>query len=148
MKIRTFKEADTERVVSLWEQCSLTVPWNNPRKDIKRKLDVQPDLFIVGEKDGSIIGSVMGGYDGHRGWLYYLAVHPDWQQQKIGTLLVNEAESRIKKCGCAKINLMVRTGNEKVMAFYRSLGYEVDEVVGLGKRIIADEHGKSDILNR
>lgn len=138
MKIRTFKETDTEGVVSLWEQCSLTVPWNDPRKDIKRKLDVQPDLFIVCEDDTRIIGSVMGGYDGHRGWLYYLAVHPDWWQQKIGTLLVKEIEGRITAYGCPKINLMVRTGNRKVLAFYRALGYEVDEVVGLGKRIIAD----------
>ena len=138
MIIRAFKERDTESIVSLWEQCSLTVPWNDPRKDIKRKLDVQPDLFIVGEKNGSIIGSVMAGYDGHRGWLYYLAVHPDWQQQKFGTMLVKEAESRLEKCGCAKINLMVRTGNKKVFTFYTTLGYEVDEVVGLGKRIIVD----------
>lgn len=138
MKIRTFKETDTEGVVSLWEQCSLTVPWNNPRKDIKRKLDVQPELFIVCEEDTRIIGSVMGGYDGHRGWLYYLAVHPDWWQQKIGTLLVKEIENRITEYGCPKINLMVRTGNRKVLAFYRALGYEVDEVVGLGKRIIPD----------
>lgn len=138
MIIRAFKEGDTESIVSLWEQCSLTVPWNDPRKDIKRKLDVQPDLFIVGEKNGSIIGSVMAGYDGHRGWLYYLAVHPDWQQQKFGTMLVKEAESRLEKCGCAKINLMVRTGNKKVFTFYTTLGYEVDEVVGLGKRIIVD----------
>ena len=138
MKIRTFKETDTEGVVSLWEQCSLTVPWNDPRKDIKRKLDVQPELFLVCEDDTRIIGSVMGGYDGHRGWLYYLAVHPDWWQQKIGTLLVKEIEGRITEYGCPKINLMVRTGNRKVLEFYRTLGYEVDEVVGLGKRIIPD----------
>lgn len=138
MKIRTFRETDTEGVVSLWDQCSLTVPWNDPRKDIKRKLDVQPDLFIVCEEDTRIIGSLMGGYDGHRGWLYYLAVHPDWWQQKIGTLLVKEIEGRITEYGCPKINLMVRTGNRKVLAFYGTLGYEVDEVVGLGKRIIPD----------
>ena len=138
MKIRTFKEADTEPVVSLWEQCSLTVPWNDPRKDIERKIAVQPDLFIVCEKASRIIGSVMGGYDGHRGWLYYLAVHPDLQQQKIGTLLVSEAENRMRQYGCPKINLMVRTGNKKVIAFYRRLGYEIDEVVGLGKRISND----------
>ncbi len=138
MIIRSFQEADTEKVVELWEDCSLTVPWNDPKKDIQRKRVVQSELFLVCEEGNRIIGSVMGGYDGHRGWLYYLAVHPNHRQQKIGTLLVSEVEDRLKKRGCPKVNLMVRTGNSEVLSFYRRLGYQVDEVVGLGKRIIPD----------
>jgi len=138
MIIRSFKETDIENVVSLWKDCSLTVPWNDPEKDIQRKLGVQPDLFLVCEEKNRIIGSVMAGFDGHRGWLYYLAVLPEQREQKVGTALVGEAEDRLKKRGCPKVNLMVRTGNSTVIDFYRKLGYQVDEVVSLGKRIIPD----------
>lgn len=138
MKIRSFTTEDTEAVVNLWEQCSLTVPWNDPRQDIQRKIAVQPELFLVGLLAGKVISSVMGGYDGHRGWLYYLAVDPEYQHQGVGKQIVTEIERRIKQRGCPKINLMVRTSNKKVIAFYRSLGYEIDEVVGLGKRIVTD----------
>ena len=138
MKIRTFCETDTEGVVALWKRCSLTVSWNNPVKDIARKLSVQAELFIVAEQDSRIIGSAMGGYDGHRGWLYYLAVDPDYRRQKTGTLLVQEVEKRIEGCGCPKINLMVRTTNETVCSFYKNLGYTVDDVAVLGKRFVPD----------
>lgn len=138
MKIRSFTTEDTEAVVNLWEQCSLTVPRNDPRQDIQRKMAVQPELFLVGLLAGKVISSVMGGYDGHRGWLYYLAVDPEYQGQGLGKQIVTEIERRIKQRGCPKINLMVRTSNKKVIAFYRSLGYEIDEVVGLGKRIVTD----------
>ena len=96
MKIRSFRESDTAGVVSLWERCELTVPWNDPEKDIGRKASVQPDLFIICERDNRIIGSAMGGYDGHRGWIYYLAVAPEHRRQKIATLLVNEIEQEAK----------------------------------------------------
>ncbi len=138
MKFRTFRESDTAAVVALWARCSLTVPWNDPEKDIARKAAVQPELFIICEKDRRVIGSVMGGYDGHRGWIYYLAVDPEHRRKKIGTMLVNEVEQRVKAHGCPKINLMVRTGNRKITAFYRTLGYKTDEVVVLGKRIVPD----------
>ena len=138
MDVRIFKENDTEAVVDLWERCGLTVPWNDPRKDIDRKLMVQPELFLVGVSSNTIVGTVMGGYDGHRGWLYYLAIDPDYQHHGLGSFLITEIEKRLAALGCPKINLMVRTRNEKVIAFYKSRGYEVDDIVGLGKRIIPD----------
>ena len=138
MEIRVFSSTDSQAVVSLWQRCALTVPWNDPYKDIKRKLAVQPELFLVGVLNGIVVGSVMGGYDGHRGWIYYLAVDPDYQHRGYGSQLVTEVESRIMAMGCPKINLMVRTGNSAVLQFYKNLGYQPDDIVGLGKRLVPD----------
>ena len=138
MEIRVFANSDSQAVISLWQRCALTVPWNDPHKDIQRKLAVQPELFLVGVLNGIVIGSVMGGYDGHRGWIYYLAVDPDHQHHGYGSQLVTEVENRIMAMGCPKINLMVRTGNRAVLDFYTNLGYQPDEIVGLGKRLVPD----------
>ena len=138
MDVRIFKKSDTEAVVALWERCGLTVPWNDPRKDIDRKLTMQPELFLVGVASNAIVGTVMGGYDGHRGWLYYLAIDPDYQHQGLGSFLITDVEKRLEVLGCPKINLMVRSRNKKVIAFYTSRGYEVDDIVGMGKRIVPD----------
>ena len=77
MEIRPFKIGDEGAVIDLWRRCNLTVPWNNPKLDIQRKLKVDPELFLVGVIGGEIVATVMGGYDGHRGWIYYLAVSPE-----------------------------------------------------------------------
>ena len=77
--IRNFKESDEQQVVSIWKCCDLIVPWNNSKADIQRKLAENPELFFVGQKENRIIATCMAGYDGHRGWVYYLAVHPDYQ---------------------------------------------------------------------
>lgn len=139
MAIRTFSAEDTEAVVALWESCGLTRPWNDPRKDIERKLSTQPELFLVLEVDGAVAGSAMVGYDGHRGWVHYLAVDPRLQGGGHGRDLMRAAERLLTELGCPKINLMVRTGNEAVIGFYDSLGYGRDEVALLSKRLIADE---------
>lgn len=141
--IREFLVQDTEQVVQLWSACGLTRPWNDPRADITRKLTTQPDLFLVMETQGSngaqsIVGSVMAGYDGHRGWMYYLAVDPSSQGQGWGRVLVTEVEGRLEKRGCPKTQLMVRTENRQASGFHRALGYEENEVLVLGKRLIAD----------
>jgi ribosomal protein S18 acetylase RimI-like enzyme len=143
--IREFDAADTDAVVALWESCGLTRPWNDPRADIARKLRVQPELFLVAESaagaDGSagtVIGSVMAGYDGHRGWLYYLASAPERRGEGVGRALVAEAERRLVAMGCPKVQLMVRTENDAVVAFYDGLGYEVSDVLVSGKRLIQD----------
>ena len=138
LSLRPFAPADTEELVKLWELCGLTVPWNNPRRDIERKLLVQSELFIVGLDGGRIVASVMGGYDGHRGWLYYLAVHPEFRHRGYGRAIINDIEERLQHMGCPKINLQVRTSNHGVMEFYRKLGYGVDEVAGLGRRLVED----------
>lgn len=136
--IRPFAPADEERVVQLWRDCGLTRPWNDPHKDIARKLGEQPELFLVGTVDGRVIATVMAGFDGHRGWVNYLAVDPALQRQDIGRALMDEAERLLTARGCPKLNLQVRAGNAGVIDFYRKLGYVEEEMVSMGKRLIPD----------
>ena len=138
MEIREYKASDHVQVLEVWQRCNLTVPWNDPQKDIDRKMAVDGDLFLVCIDNTSIIGTVMGGYDGHRGWINYLAVCPSQQRKGIGRRLMEAVEVKIRSKGCPKINIQVRTTNKDVLAFYNSLGYKVDEVVSLGKRLIDD----------
>ncbi|HET6575212.1 MAG TPA: GNAT family acetyltransferase [Fimbriiglobus sp.] len=141
MHIRPFEPADEDAVVALWERCGLTRPWNDPRKDIRRKLAVRPDLFLVGVVDGEVIATAMAGYDGHRGWVYYLGVDPARQRSGYGRALMAEVERLLRAEGCPKINLMVRSTNAAVIEFYKHLGYAVDDVAGLGKRLVHDGPG-------
>lgn len=139
MQVRAFTPADTEAVVQLWQDCELTRPWNDPHKDIARKLSVSPDLFWLGcDADGRIIASIMVGYDGHRGSINYLAVHPEHQRRGHARQLMQRAEQVLSELGCPKLNLQVRTGNEAVLAFYERLGYADDRTLSLGKRLIPD----------
>jgi ribosomal protein S18 acetylase RimI-like enzyme len=138
MEIREYNEADESAVIALWQQCEMIVPWNDPRRDIARKLKVDRELFLVGTLDERIIASVMGGYDGHRGWIYYLAVLPDLQLLGYGRSLMAEMETRLIARGCPKINLQVRAHNRRVIAFYKSLGYEVSDLISMGKRLTSD----------
>ncbi|PRY67401.1 ribosomal protein S18 acetylase RimI-like enzyme [Glaciihabitans tibetensis] len=138
MLIRAFDPADTEPVVQLWHDCGLVRPWNDPRRDIHRKLSEQPELFLVGEVDATVVATAMVGFDGHRGWVYYLAVAPGHQGAGCGRALMDHAETLLLERGCPKVNLQVRAGNEPVMAFYRSLGYVEDQAVSMGKRLIPD----------
>lgn len=138
MLIRAYQASDEADIIALWQACGLTRPWNDPRKDIARKLTAQPELFLVGEIDGAPMASAMVGFDGHRGWVYYLAVHPDYQRRDYGRRMMAHAEQLLIERGCPKINLLVRTTNDRVIAFYRELGYAPDEAVSLGKRLIPD----------
>lgn len=138
MKVRAFGEQDRAAVIALWQACGLTAPQNDPNKDIDRKLRVDPDLFLVGEDHRGIVASVMAGYEGHRGWISYLAVSPASQRQGLGQIIMHEAEKRLLTRGCPKINLQVRAGNRAVLGFYATLGYLDDDVMGLGKRLIPD----------
>lgn len=135
LKIRTYQASDESAVIDLWHRCNLVVPQNDPKKDIKTKLKVQPDLFFVGTLNSRSVATAMAGYDGHRGWIYYLAVDPDYQGQGIGRRMMERAETTLNKRGCPKINLQVRTSNPGVISFYEHLGYSNDDVVGLGKRL-------------
>jgi ribosomal protein S18 acetylase RimI-like enzyme len=126
-------------VITLWEQCGLTRPWNDPRKDIRRKLALDPDRFLVCLIDKEIVGTIMVGYEGLRGWVNYLAVAPNRRGQGSGRALMEEAERRLLRSGCPKINLQVRTTNQSAIAFYHRLGYVMDEVVSMGKRLEHDE---------
>lgn len=136
--IRTYQSADADAVVQLWAECGLTRPWNDPYKDIARKLTVQPEMFLVGTVDHAIVAVVMGGYDGHRGWVNYLAVAPAYQRRGYAAALMQEIEQRLLALGCPKINLLVRGGNTAVVSFYEKLAFQQDDVISLGKRLIPD----------
>jgi ribosomal protein S18 acetylase RimI-like enzyme len=125
-------------VIDLWIQCNLVVPANNPEKDIERKLAVNPELFLVGIMDDTLVATCMAGYDGHRGWINYLAVAPQYRRQGIATRIIKAAERFLVSAGCPKINLQVRTSNMAVIQFYKSVGYSNDDVVSLGKRLVSD----------
>lgn len=139
MEIRSYQSEDEQAVVSLWERCGLVRPWNNPHRDISRKLQVRGDLFLVGVADGKIVATVMAGYEGHRGWVNYLAVAPEKQRAGLARQMMDEAERRLRASGCPKINLQVRNGNDSAIEFYRAIGYSQDDVISMGKRLEADE---------
>jgi ribosomal protein S18 acetylase RimI-like enzyme len=138
IEIRPFQPSETDAVVALWDACDLIRPWNDPRRDIERKLRVDPELFLVAVEEELVLGSVMAGYEGHRGWINYLAVDPSRRRQGLGTRLMDEAERLLAERGCPKINLQIRSENADVIAFYGALGYRTDDVVSLGKRLIDD----------
>lgn len=138
MRIEEFSEKHRSAVVTLWDQCKLTVAWNDPHKDIDRKLKVNPELFLVGVVNDELVATVMGGYEGHRGWINYLAVHPFHRNKGYGRKIMSAVESRILALGCPKINLQVRESNADVIAFYKAIGYGNDCVVGMGKRLVSD----------
>ncbi|SEJ60667.1 GNAT family acetyltransferase [Paraburkholderia diazotrophica] len=140
LSIRCFEAADTDAVVALWldafpEYKDAGKPQRNPHLSIANKLATQPELFFVAVKDASIVGTVMAGYDGHRGWLYSLAVDPTQRRRGIGTRLVRHAEAALTARGCPKVNLQVLSAKADVRAFYESLGYHADDVISLGKRL-------------
>ena len=138
-RIRAFALRDTESVIALWQETGLTRSWNNPHLDIQRKLTVQPELFFVAVNEGDeVVGSVMAGYDGHRGWLYYLASDPQHRGQGIARALVSAAEDALLEMGCPKVQLMVRPDNEDVLGLYDRLGYERFATTTTGKRLIPD----------
>ena len=152
ISIRTFAVADTDAVLALWldafpEYGDASRPQRDPRLSIANKLGTQPELFFVavrdtGDKDhtrGTVVGTVMAGYDGHRGWLYSLAVDRDARRLGIGTQLVRHAESALTAMGCPKLNLQVLSSKPDVLAFYDALGYRTDAVVSLGKRLGVQE---------
>ncbi len=138
MKLREYQEQDQDDVIALWTRCGLVVPQNNPVKDIQRKLQVDRDLFLVGFMPQGIVATVMGGYDGHRGWINYLAVDPSEQRNGYGRILMSAIETLLEAKGCPKINLQVRSSNSDIIGFYVALGYGDDNVVGLGKRLEYD----------
>jgi ribosomal protein S18 acetylase RimI-like enzyme len=138
MQIRPFRPADEAAVIALWRSCELLRPQNDPHQDIRRKRAVGAELFLVGEIDGRLVASVMAGYEGHRGWLNYLAVDPTFRRRGLGRSLVAEAERRLAELGCPKVNLQVRSPNAGAIEFYRRIGYAVDDVVSMGKRLVRD----------
>jgi ribosomal protein S18 acetylase RimI-like enzyme len=136
MDVRPYRAADEDAVIALWR----TVfpddpPHNDPATVIRHKLAVQRELFLVAVEGGRVVGTTMAGYDGHRGWIYTVAVHPGQRRRGIGAALVRRAETELRALGCPKVNLQVRATNAAVVAFYESLGFQVEERVSMGKRL-------------
>jgi len=139
MRIRAVYREDREDVIALWRLAFPEAPaHNDPGRDFDRKMRVQPELFLLAEESERCIGSVMAGYDGHRGWIYYLAVHPEHRRRGLGGLLVRQAEDGLRKLGCPKVNLQVRAENEEVASFYRAMDYHIEERLSFGKRLTGD----------
>ena len=136
--VRSYEDSDREAIIQLWRDCGLGVPWNDPEKDVQRKLGVQRELFLVGLLDDQPMAAVMAGYEGHRGWINYLAVAPDHQRSGFGRRMMEEAEARLRALGCPKINLQIRRSNAEAIAFYERLGFAEDDVVSMGKRLGPD----------
>jgi ribosomal protein S18 acetylase RimI-like enzyme len=137
MKIRPYQAEDEAVVIALWRECGL-LRWSDPKKDIARKMKVNPEWFLVGEIDGQLMATCMVGDEGHRGWINLLGVAPAHQGGGHGRALLDEAERRLRAAGCPKVNLQVLTSNARVIAFYERLGFKRDDVVSLGKRLVAD----------
>jgi ribosomal protein S18 acetylase RimI-like enzyme len=127
MQIRPFRNADRAALIALWQTCGLIRPWNDPEADIELALATEGTaLLVAAADDGALIGSAMAGFDGHRGWLYYLASHPDRRGEGIGRALTRACEAHLKDLGCPKVELIVRSENEPVQAFYERIGYRLD----------------------
>jgi ribosomal protein S18 acetylase RimI-like enzyme len=138
MEIRSFSFQDEQAVVALWQKCDLVRPSNDPHMDIRRKMKVNPELFSVGVIEGKIVATAMGGYEGHRGWINYLAVDSAQRRKGYGRQIMAELEKQLLALGCPKINLQVRAGNDSALSFYDRIGYKNDNVISLGKRLVPD----------
>jgi ribosomal protein S18 acetylase RimI-like enzyme len=139
MNIKPYHPDNQQAVINLWQACNLVVAWNDPIKDIQRKMLVDPDLFLIGELSEDIVATVMGGYEGHRGWINYLAVSPEHQRKGYARAMMQQVEVLILQKGSPKINLQVRSNNIDVIHFYQAIGYDIENAVGLGKRLIPDD---------
>lgn len=137
LELRAYRAENRASVIQLWTEIFPDdPPWNQPELVIDQKLTVQPELFIVAVIDGVLVGTILAGYDGVRGWVHKLAVHPDYRRRGLASKLMNRAEAGLKALGCTKLNFQVRASNTEVLQFYETLGYGVEERVSLGKRLI------------
>jgi ribosomal protein S18 acetylase RimI-like enzyme len=129
--------AHRTQVVALWQRVlGYGTAHNAPHFAIDKKLAADDGLFFIAEAGGRVVGSIMAGYDGHRGWIYSLAVLPEYRGRGLGSRLMRHAEERLKRLGCPKINLQIMQGNEGVQAFYCKLGYQTEQRISMGKKIL------------
>lgn len=133
LTVETAQSSDAASVIALWQACGLTRPWNDPRMDFDRAIAGTTSTIFVVRDGGAIIASVMIGEDGHRGWIYYLAVAPDRRRSGLGRTMMAAAETWLRARGTPKLQLMVREGNAEALAFYAALGLEPQPVVTMGK---------------
>lgn len=140
VNIRPYRDKDEKAVVGLWREVFPDdPPWNVPEEDIRRKQEVQPELFLVAEFDGDVVGTAMAGYDGHRGWVYCVAVAPARRREGIGRALMERVERDLTGLGCHKLNLQVRRNNEETVAFYEELGYSLEDHFSMGKLLETED---------
>lgn len=137
--IRPYKPEDEMQILDLWVECGLVVPQNNPKRDIERKLKGNPELFLVGILENKVVASCMAGYEGHRGWINYLAVSPNYRRRGFATDMMKATEYKLREMGCPKINLQIRASNHEMIKFYESIGFSDDHVLSMGKRLERDE---------
>jgi ribosomal protein S18 acetylase RimI-like enzyme len=136
MQIRPYLEQDEPDVIALWKQVLPDdAPHNDPATSIRQKLAVDRELFLVAEVAGAVVGTAMGGYDGHRGWIYSVAVLAEHRHRGIGTALIHRVQAALINRGCLKVNLQVRSANAGVIAFYQKLGFSVEQLICMGKRL-------------
>jgi ribosomal protein S18 acetylase RimI-like enzyme len=134
--IRSYEPRDGSGVIALWRDAFRDDPsWNDPEVVVRRKLATQPELLLVGELGGAVVAAVVAGFDGFRGWIYHLAVARGHRRRGIGRAMMSEAEMRLRRLGCPKVNLQVRSTNAGVVEFYGGLGYRIEDRVSLGKRL-------------
>jgi hypothetical protein len=131
--IAEIEDADVSHVVSLWERCALTRPWNDPASDIALARKGPNSTILLGREDDRIVASAMVGHDGHRGWVYYVAVDPDRRAQGLGRAIMSAAEDWLRQAGIAKLQLLVRRDNAKAGAFYQTIGYDEAPVTVFAK---------------
>jgi ribosomal protein S18 acetylase RimI-like enzyme len=142
LEIRSYIESDEKAVAALWRRVFPdSPPWNVPEEDIRRKLSVQRELFLVAIQGSELVGTAMAGYDGHRGWVYYVAVSPEYRRQGIGRALMGWVEESLAQLGCHKLNLQVRALNAQAVSFYRQLGYHVEDRISMSKRLNEQSDG-------
>lgn len=136
LQIRPYVDADERWVVALWDEVfPYLAPHNEPMAELQRKLGVDRELLFVAVMDSRVVGTVMGGYDGHRGWVYLLAVAPELRGKGIGKALMQRLETEFDQRGCPKVNLQVRGDNPDVVTFYEAIGYRVEDRISMGKRL-------------
>jgi len=134
--VRVFQSGDEQEVIDLWEVVFPDdPPWNRPTDVIRNKLAFQPEWFFVCHSNGALVGTVLAGYDGVRGWVQKVAIHPEYRRQGIASVLMNTAESALAAVGCPKLNLQARAGNTSAIEFYKDAGYVVEDRVSMGKRL-------------
>ena len=138
IEIHSFRQENEAPLIKLWERCELVVAWNDPSKDINRKVQLDPEGLLLGWHDNSLIASVMAGYEGHRGVINYLAVDPEFRRKGLGKTMMKAAETYLEQFECPKINLQIRAQNDQVIEFYKRIGFLQEDVINMGKRLIPD----------
>ena len=133
IQFREFQLADYSQVIALWRRVGLIVGRSDSPESLRKKLERDPDLFLVAQEGDRIVGVIVGSYDGRRGWINHLAVAPEHQSAGLGSMLVNQVEERLRPKGCEKVNLLIEPTNERIQGFYEQLGYARDELIFMEK---------------